>query len=78
MVLNLSGQTTSTISGNDVSFNEEFNGDVQAEPADWVEPDTVGLGAGIGIREGKPFTPNARMKGVTSWAATPEASASPP
>lgn len=54
-----------TTSGNDVSFNEEFNGDVPTEPADWVEPDTVGLGVAIGIRERKPFEPDDRIKRAT-------------
>ena len=35
---------------------------VQNEPADWVDPDTVGLYAAIGIRKGQPFAPDARMK----------------
>ena len=35
---------------------------VQNEPADWVDADTVGLFAAIGIRKGQPFAPDARMK----------------
>lgn len=35
---------------------------VQNEPADWMEPDTVGLFAAIGIRKGQPFAPDARLK----------------
>ena len=37
---------------------------VQNEPADWVDPDTVGLYASIGIRKGQPFAPEARMKKI--------------
>ena len=37
---------------------------VQNEPADWVDPDTVGLYAAIGIRKGQPFAPDARMKKI--------------
>jgi hypothetical protein len=44
--------------------HEELNAVVQNEPADWVDPDTVGLYAAIGIRKGQPFTPDARMKKV--------------
>ncbi len=34
---------------------------VQNEPADFVEPETVGLFSAIGIRKGQPFEPDARM-----------------
>ncbi|MCP9927778.1 DUF1254 domain-containing protein [Cyanobium sp. CH-040] len=62
--VNLSGQRFNTISANDFSFFEELNTAVQTEPADWVDPDTVGLYGAIGIRKGKPFEPDARMKGI--------------
>jgi len=60
--VNLSGVKFNTVSANDFSFYEELNAVVQNEPADWVDPDTVGLYASIGIRKGKPFAPDARMK----------------
>jgi hypothetical protein len=60
--VNLSGVKYSTISANDYSFYEELNAVVQNEPADWVDPDTVGLYAAIGIRKGQPFAPDARLK----------------
>ena len=60
--VNVSGKKFNTISANDFSFYEELNAVVQNEPADWVDPDTVGLYAGIGIRKGQPFAPDARMK----------------
>ena len=60
--VNLSGVKFNTISANDFSFYEELDAVVQNEPADWVDPDTVGLYAAIGIRKGKPFAPDARMK----------------
>jgi hypothetical protein len=60
--VNLSGVKFNTISANDFSFYEELNAVVQNEPADWVDPDTVGLYASIGIRKGQPFAPDARMK----------------
>lgn len=60
--VNLSGVRFNTISANDFSFYEELNAVVQNEPADWVDPDTVGLYAAIGIRKGQPFAPDARMK----------------
>jgi len=61
-VVNTSGRKFNTISANDFSFYEELNAVVQNEPADWVDPDTVGLYAAIGIRKGHPFAPDAKMK----------------
>ena len=60
--VDLSGAKFNTISANDFSFYEELNAVVQNEPADWVDPDTVGLYAAIGIRKGQPFAPDARLK----------------
>ncbi|WP_296810703.1 DUF1214 domain-containing protein [Thiocapsa sp.] len=67
--VNLSGVTFNTISANDFSFYEELNGVVQNEPADWVDPDTVGLYAAIGIRKGQAFAPDARMKTILTESA---------
>ena len=66
--VNVSGVKFNTISANDFSFYEELNGVVQNEPADWVDPDTVGLYAAIGIRKGQPFAPDARMKKILTDA----------
>ena len=41
---------------------------VQNEPADFVDADTVGLFAAIGIKKGKPFAPDARMKAILTDA----------
>ena len=60
--VNLSGMKLNTISANDFSFYEELNAVVQNEPADWVDPDLVGLYAAIGIRKGQAFAPDARLK----------------
>jgi hypothetical protein len=62
--VNVSDVKFNTISANDFSFYEELNAVVQNEPADWVDPDTVGLFAAIGIRKGQPFAPDARMKKI--------------
>jgi hypothetical protein len=62
--VNVSGKKFNTISANDFSFYEELNAVVQHEPADWVDPDTSGLFASIGIRKGQPFAPDARMKKI--------------
>jgi len=62
--VNLSGVRFNTISANDFSFYEELNAAVQSEPADWVDPDTAGLYASIGIRKGQPFAPDDRMRKI--------------
>ena len=67
-VVDVSGRKFNTISANDFSFYEELNAVVQNEPADWVDPDTVGLFASIGIRKGKPFAPDDRLKKVLTDA----------
>lgn len=61
-VVDVSGRKFNTISANDFSFYEELDAVVQNEPADWVDPDTVGLYASIGIVKGKPFAPDSRLK----------------
>jgi hypothetical protein len=66
--VNVSGRKFNTISANDFSFYDELNGVVQNEPADWVDPDEVGLYAAIGIRKGTPFAPDARMKAILTDA----------
>lgn len=66
--VNTSGKTFNTISANDFSFYDELNQVVQAEPADFVDPDKVGLFASIGIAKGKPFAPDARMKAILTDA----------
>ena len=60
--VDVSGRKFNTISANDFSFFDELNAVVQNEPADWVDPDTVGLYGAIGIRKGQPFAPDSRMK----------------
>jgi hypothetical protein len=66
--VNTSGLRFNTISANDFSFYEELDQVVQAEPADFVDPDTVGLFASIGIRKGQPFAPDDRMKAILTEA----------
>lgn len=66
--VNISGAKFNTISANDSSYYEELNAVVQNEPADWVDPDTVGLYASLGIRKGQPFAPDARMKTILTDA----------
>ena len=67
--VNLSGVQLNTIHSNDVHFYEEMNAVIQHEPADAFDPETVGLFAAIGIKKGKPFAPDARMKAILTDAA---------
>lgn len=66
--VNISGMKFNTISSNTYRFYEELNAMVQNEPADFVDSDTVGLFASIGIVKGKPFAPDARLKGILTDA----------
>jgi hypothetical protein len=53
----------------DASFFEEVNEVIQEEPADAIDPETLGLLASIGIEKGTPFAPDARMKANLAEAA---------
>ena len=48
---------------------EELNEVVQHEPDDFLESEVVGIFASIGIKKGKPFAPDARMKAILTDAA---------
>ena len=67
--VDLSGVRYNTIHANDDSFYEELNAVVQYEPADAFNPELVGLWASIGIKKGKPFAPDERMKRILVEAA---------
>ena len=62
--VNISGLQFNTVHANDFHFFNELNAVVQHEPADFIEPETVGVFAAIGIKKGKPFAPDARMKAI--------------
>jgi hypothetical protein len=66
--VNISGKKFNTVHANDFKFYEELNEVVQYEPGNVFDPDTVGLFAGIGIKKGKPFAPDARMKAILADA----------
>lgn len=65
----LSGKQFNTIHANDEHFYEELNAVVQYEPAEAFNPELVGAFASIGIKKGKPFAPDARMKKILKDAA---------
>ena len=62
--VDISGKKFNTISSNTFRFYEELNAVVQNEPEDFVDPNLVGLFGAVGIRKGKPFAPDDRMKGI--------------
>lgn len=62
--VNLSGKQFNTIHSNDFKFYKEIDEVIQYEPGDAFDPEIVGLFAAIGIKKGKPFAPDARMKAI--------------
>lgn len=66
--LNLSGKQFNTIHSNDFKFYEELNAVIQHEPGDAFDPELVGLFASIGIKKGRPFSPDARMRKILAEA----------
>lgn len=67
--VNLTGVQFNTIHASDYKFFEELNEVVQYEPADAFDPEIVGQFAAIGIKKGKPFAPDARMKKILTESA---------
>ena len=63
-VVNASGAKINTIHANDYSFWHELDAVVQYEPANAFNPELVGQFAAIGIKKGKEFAPDARMKKI--------------
>src|SRR5271167_181748 len=71
-----SGKVMNTVPPNDYSYFETINELVQEEPADAMDPEVMGSLAAIGIVKGKPFAPDARMRGIlTDAVATANATA---
>ena len=66
--VDLSGKQFNTVHANTFHFYEEINKVIQHEPGDAFDPEIVGLFASIGIKKGKPFAPDARMKGILTDA----------
>ena len=67
--VNISGVAFNTIHANDVSFFDEVLPVVQEEPLEATDPEIRGLLAAIGIRKGKPFAPDDRMRRILAEAA---------
>jgi len=68
-VYDISGKKFNTIHANNEYFYEELNAVIQYEPADAFNPELVGLFSSVGIKKGKPFSPDARMKKILKDAA---------
>lgn len=57
-----------TIHANDFEFYKELDQVIQREPVEMLDPEIRGLFASIGIIKGRPFAPDARMKGILTEA----------
>lgn len=66
--INMTGKFYNTIPPNDFSYFERVNEIVQREPISFIDPETRGLIAAIGIVKGKPFNPDARMEKILNDA----------
>jgi hypothetical protein len=68
--LNMSGRADyQTIPPSDYSFYEDLNEIIQEEHIDFIDPETRGLIAAIGIVKGRPFQPDGRMRRILGEAA---------
>jgi hypothetical protein len=57
---------TNTIHPNNIEFFYHLDDIIQYEPMGWLDPETRGLFASIGIQKGKKFEPDTRMKRLLS------------
>jgi hypothetical protein len=62
--VNISGASFNSVFANDITFFDQVSQVVEEEPLDAFDPELRGLLAAIGIRKGKPFAPDARMKRI--------------
>ena len=67
--INISGKVMNTVLPNDYSYFEKLHDLIQGEPNDYLGPEAKGMMAAIGIKKGKPFKPDARMKKILTDAA---------
>jgi hypothetical protein len=63
-----SGKPLNTIHDNDYNFYEHVNAVIQEEPLEMIDAETRGLLASIGIKKGKEFNPDKRMKRILTDA----------
>ena len=67
--VDVSNKSFNTVAPADYTFWEALNQVVQEEPTDPIDPTTLGFCASIGIKKGKPFAPDERMKKILTEAA---------
>ena len=67
--VNMSAKPFNMVAPGDYRFWELLNKVIQEEPTDSVDATTLGFWNAIGIRKGKSFAPDARMKRILSEAA---------
>lgn len=67
--VDVSGKAFNTVAPANYTFWEYLNQVVQEEPSESLDPVRLGLYASIGIRKGKPFAPDARMRKILTEAA---------
>ena len=67
--VDMSGKPFNTVAPADYRFWELLNQVVQEEPTESLDQIRLGYYASIGIRKGKPFAPDARMKKILTEAA---------
>jgi hypothetical protein len=66
--VDISGAAFNCMPATDASFFNAVAPVVQEEPLEAVDPETRGLLASIGIRKGRPFAPDARMRRILTEA----------
>jgi hypothetical protein len=66
--VDMSGKQFNTVHANDFHFYEELDAVIQHEPGDAFDPEFVGTLASIGIKKGKPFAPDERLKATLTDA----------
>jgi len=64
--ISASDKSFNTIHPNNIDFFYHLDEIIQYEPMGWLDPETRGLFASIGIQKGKKFEPDARMKKLLS------------
>lgn len=68
--VNVSAEAAIGVPPADDRFWDYLHAVVDAEPPDSSDPLTLGMFASLGIRRGKPFNPDTRMRAILSEAAT--------
>jgi hypothetical protein len=67
--INGTGTEFNTVHSASDKFYEELYAVIDREPLEFLDPETRGLFASIGIEKGKPFAPDERMKKILKQAA---------